>query len=93
MAIIEPLDLFSIFVESLAGNVEIFFILAFVGILIGAAYFNMPNVVLGSMLITFTFMMMNTEIGQGSLLTGIFLLAVVIIGITFAFDLINKFKS
>ena len=93
MAIIEPLDLFSIFVESLAGNVEIFFILAFVGILIGAAYFNMPNVVLGSMLITFTFMMMNTEIGQGSLLTGIFLLSVVIIGITFAFDLINKFKS
>lgn len=90
MALIRPLDFFSILVEKFAGNVEVFFVVAFILILIGAAYFNMPNIVLGAMLITFIVIFMNTEIGQGSILTGFFILAIILIGISFAFSLRDK---
>ena len=73
---IEPLDLQCLFVNTLAGGLEIFIFLAFILIAGLAAYFKMPNSITLSMFGLFT-VIMSVYVGFQ-----LYVLAVFLVGIT-----------
>lgn len=74
MAFIFPLDLQKIFVNTFAGNFEIFIFISFIAIAALAARFRMPNIIVGIIFALFAIFM-------ASYFQGIFFIAVLLSGI------------
>jgi len=80
MAITLPLDLQSILIDQFAGNFVIFIFISALFLSIMAGRFRMPNVVFGGMVVVFVVYMSTTNVlGAGSELTGILLIAAIVI--------------
>jgi len=74
MVFVEPLDLQSIFINTLAGTTEIFTFLAFIVVAALAAFFKMPNTITLAMFALFSVLM-------AQYLGGVFMLVVLIVGL------------
>lgn len=57
MAFIEPLDLKTLLVNHLAGNIEVFAFLAFIAISAAAGYFRMKNMIFLALIVLFNVML------------------------------------
>jgi len=71
---IEPLDLKTILVNTLSGNIAIFGFISFIFIAGMAAYFKMPNIIAMAMFLLFIVLL-------GPYLEGIYALAILLAGI------------
>ena len=82
MAFTQPLDLYEILVNQLAGDMAIFTFLALLTITILGAKFKMPNLVLAGMILVFVVLVgASSNIGAGSELRGLLLLGSTVLAI------------
>ena len=86
MAFVEPLDLETMLVNTLAGSIEIFTFIAFIAIAAVAARFKMPNLIVFIMFSVFAIFMANF-IGNS------FYLVIMIFAGLMIFNIISKIIS
>lgn len=78
MAIIDPLDLQTLLVNTFAGGVELFMFIAFLAITSLAAKFRMPSIVLFIAFSGFVVMMMSFLL---SVIAGVYMLIILLVGV------------
>lgn len=84
MTITQPLDLYQLLVNQLAGSFDIFIFLSITFLAILAAIFKMPNIVFGGLLIVYASVLFSAPEGPGSDIAGLMLLGIIIIAMMVA---------